>query len=33
MSDGDTDFLLSAFDGACAELAALYPTVDSVGAL
>jgi putrescine aminotransferase len=33
MSDVDMDFLLSAFDSACAELAVLYPTVDSVGAI
>lgn len=32
MSASDVDFLLCAFDGACAELAALYPTVESVGA-
>lgn len=32
MSDSDVDFLLSAFDGACTELASLYPTVEAVGA-
>jgi putrescine aminotransferase len=32
MDDNDVDFLLSAFDGACAEFSARYPTVDSVGA-
>ena len=32
MSDDDIDFLLSAFAGACAEMSARYPTVDSLGA-
>ncbi|MGO1056429.1 aspartate aminotransferase family protein [Crossiella sp. CA198] len=32
ISDEGTEFLLSAFDGACAEVAARYPTADSVGA-
>ena len=32
MSDSDVEFLLAAFDGACAELAFLYPTVEAVGA-
>lgn len=32
MTDSDVDFLLCAFDGACAELASLYPTVEAVGA-
>lgn len=31
MSDSDVDFLLTAFDGACSELASLYPSVESVG--
>lgn len=33
MTEGDINFLLSAFDGACTELAALHPTVESVGAV
>lgn len=32
MDDDDVDFLLSAFDGACAELSARYPSAHSVGA-
>lgn len=32
MSDGDVDFLLAAFDDACAAVAARYPTTDHVGA-
>lgn len=32
MTENDVEFLLDAFDGACAVLAARYPTVDSVGA-
>lgn len=32
MSDEDTEFLLSAFDAACAGLAARYPTVTTTGA-
>ncbi|WP_309111457.1 aminotransferase class III-fold pyridoxal phosphate-dependent enzyme [Saccharothrix sp.] len=32
LTDDDVDFLLSAFDGACAELSARYPTADSTGA-
>lgn len=32
MSEDDTEFLLSAFDAACAALSARYPTVTTVGA-
>jgi putrescine aminotransferase len=32
ISDNDVDFLLSVFDHACAEVAARYPTANSVGA-
>ncbi len=31
MSDSDVEFLLAAFDGACTELASLYPSVEAVG--
>lgn len=32
MSESDVGFLLSSFDGACHELAVLYPTVEAAGA-
>ena len=31
MSDDDTEFLLSAFDAACVEVSARYPTATTVG--
>jgi putrescine aminotransferase len=33
MGDAEVEFLLAAFDGACDRLAALYPSMESIGAL
>jgi hypothetical protein len=32
MDDDDVEFLLDAFDTSCTRLAALYPSLESVGA-